>query len=133
MAKLGKQKESSHIAEPMIALMRSRGWVCHRMPADEILFGVADWFCYNPELKKHAWVEMKRLKPPGFYAKTTEKQRKFFPLQYKAGVPLYVIADYDLRGEANYHKRLAHLKRIVDGRPNIMDLLDKERRRYLPC
>jgi hypothetical protein len=128
-----KQKETTHVVEPMIRLFRERGWICHRMPADETLSGIADWFMYHEELKLHRFVEFKVMNPPGFYCGLTDQQKKLFPIQYKAGVPLYVIADYDLRGEANYHKRRAHYKRIVESEPNINDVLDKERRRYLPC
>jgi len=127
-----KQKETTHIAEPMIRLFRDRGWICHRLPADERLSGVADWFCYNPDLRLHRFIEMKVMTPPGFYCGLTEQQTLLFPKQHKAGVPLYCIADYDLRGEANYAKRMAHYKRICEQEPNIMDLLNKERRRYLP-
>jgi hypothetical protein len=129
---MSRQDETLFIVEPMIRLFRERGFVCQNIIADATLKGLADYFIYSEKLKIHRFIEFKHFKGNGTYTKLTDAQKKLFPIQFKAGVPLYVIADWDLTGEANYHKRLAHYKRVVEGRPNIEDLLDKSRRNYLP-
>jgi hypothetical protein len=127
-----RQDESIKIVDPFIALLRSRGWICHNIVADASMFGLGDYFCYNEELELHRFIEFKHFKGKGTCTKITEAQEKLFPIQYKAGVPLYCVADWDLRGEDNYNKRLKHYHRICNSPPNIMNLVDPSRRRYLP-
>lgn len=129
MAKI--QAESLKVANPMVNFLRARGWTCVNMVAGFTTNGLADYWCFHEHWGER-WIEFKRLNKYGqFISHLTDAQSINFPIQYKAGVKLYCIADYDLRGAKGYRKRKEHYRRLLRCEPNIMDLIKKRRRHHL--
>ena len=122
------QRETTHIVNPFIAYMREKGWVCYNIHGNQFQAGLPDYFCFREGLSR--WVEFKVCKPPNGHIKLQPAQKIRFPEMYNQGLPVYIVADYDLR---NNEKALqAHYKRVALGKPNINLTFHKADFRYLP-
>ncbi len=126
-----RQKESVLVVDPMIRMFRSRGWKCVNMVAGFTTKGLADYWVYHRNYGDR-WIEFKRLDRKGnLISHLTKAQKEQFPIQYKAGIRLYCVAAFDLRGSKNYHLRKKHYFRVVNCSPNIMNLVNPLKRREL--
>lgn len=120
---MAKQRETTHVAEPFILTMESRGWTCENIVGSLMQNGLPDYFCYHPSYGSK-WVEFKVFRDDkSNYVKTTPAQKIKFPAMLACGVPIYAIADHDLRGEQGYKKRLALYKKLFE-EPNAHLLFD---------
>lgn len=113
------QTESTHIVKPFIAKMRDEGWICENIHGNQFQKGLPDYFCYNSN-GIFRWIEFKVCHGPNAHVKLQPAQKIKFPQMFYSGLPIYVVADYDLRG--NDMAINCHYKRVVFGKPNV-DLL----------
>lgn len=126
-----KQPETVRVVNPMVRLFKSRGWTCVNMVAGFTTSGLADYWMYHPEYGER-WIEFKRLNKKGnLTSSLTDAQKREFPRQYRAGVKIYCIAAYDLRGSKYFSLRKKHYYRVTQCPPNIMDLVTPLYRRNL--
>jgi len=122
------QPETIKIVDPFIAAMRKEGWICYNIHGNQFQKGLPDYFCFREGISR--WIEFKVCQPPNGYIKLQPAQKKRFPEMYNEGLPVYIVADYDLRN--NPRAIAAHYKRIVSGKPNINLTFDKRDFPYLP-
>jgi hypothetical protein len=103
------QPETLKISSPMILLLRSRNWKTYKTHGSQYQAGFPDHYIIHP-IYAPRWVEFK-IKDISGNVHLTPAQKIVFPEFLANNVPLYIIADYDLRGnrsrlEFHYSKLL---------------------------
>ena len=123
---MAKQRESKLVVEPFVALLKHRGWTVKNFHGNQYQQGVPDAYIMHPDYSPR-WVEFKvreeRTSSAGAVC-LTKYQKVTFPLWHSLGVPIYIIAAYDLRGSENQALRERLYKKLFD-EPNCLFAMNK--------
>ena len=117
-----KQRETTHIVEPMVSLFKHRGWTCHNIHGNNYQDGLPDYFIHHPDYEDK-WIEFKVFYD-NYKVHLTKAQKRVFPSFCANNVSFYAIAGFDLRGRHSYKKRLDNYLKLFQ-KPNGYKLLDK--------
>lgn len=113
---MAEQRETTLIVTPFKELLKARGWHVENIHGNQYQMGLPDLYICHPNYSPR-WVECKVVEKNGSI-KLSDAQTKKFPLFHAYGVPIYVIAAPDLRGERNYELRLKMYKKLFE-EPNV--------------
>lgn len=124
---MAKQRETTHIAEPFNNHLRAMGWTVDNVHGNQYQMGFPDVYIHRSD-SAPKWVEYKVFY--GNSVKITPAQRANFPLWISHNIPIWVIASDDLRGKANYSKRVRLYKKLFE-EPNAHWLFSKSTHQML--
>jgi hypothetical protein len=99
-----QQKETTHIAVPFCNFLKVMGWTVENIHGNQYQEGLPDKYIFHDKYSPR-WVEFKVFSPSGSVELTAAQKRKF-PVMAAKGVPIYVIAHTDLRGDQDSLMRL---------------------------
>lgn len=123
---MSRQLETVLISSPMISLLKNRGWECFKTHGSQYQEGFPDYYIIHT-LYSPRWIEFKR-KDEYNLVHLTDAQKIVFPKFIICKVPLYIIADIDLRKD--YSRRLYHYNKLFE-EPNGYMVLSSQTMRLL--
>jgi hypothetical protein len=122
------QPETIKIVKPFVDYMAMMGWKGYNIHGSQFQKGLPDYFFFN-EAGDMKWVEFKICSHTGGVSITTA-QRVRFAEMHAHGLPVYVVGDWDLRGNTRALK--VHYLRVTRGKPNLDLVLSPRLHQYIP-
>ena len=114
---MAEQRETTHIVRPFTNYLKLRGWTVENIHGNQFQAGLPDAYAMHPDYSPR-WIEYK-VRSKSDTVKLTDQQKIKFPMMHTLGVPIYIIAAFDLRGAK--HKRLRErLYKKLFEEPNVL-------------